>query len=67
MVDAHDKGGQRMQALAPGHPVRDGAHLDRAQDRLAEPAALQNVLERPHGLVITHVLIDSQTNTGFRA
>src|SRR6266542_4580935 len=49
-----------MELFAPRHPVRNGAHLDRAQDRLAQPAAREKVAQGTHRLIVAHVLVDGE-------
>ena len=56
-----------MKLLCPWHPVRDGAHFDRAEDRRTDPAALQDVLHAADRLIVTHVLIDAERDAGFLA
>ena len=47
--------------------MRNGPHLDRGKHRLAQPAAAENVLERPHRLIVAHVLIDGERDAGAGA
>ena len=52
---------------APRHPVRDGPHVDGAEHRLAEPAAIEQVLHGPHRLVVAHVLVDRERRSRLGA
>ena len=51
-------------SLRPGHPVRDRPHLDRRQHRFAQNAAVEQRLERPHRVIVPHVLVDLEQHAG---
>ena len=55
---------QPVGALEERLPVRDRAHLDRGEHRLAEVAAVERGLERAHRLVVAHVLVDGENLAG---
>ena len=67
VVDGHDT--QRDPALAflPWHPVRDAAHVDGGQDRLADSAVSQERFAGTHRLVVAHVLVHGQHDAGLFA
>ena len=60
MMNRHDP--QRDPALAflPGHPMRDGPHLDRSQHGRPQLAPHEQALHAADRLVVAHVLVDRQ-------
>ncbi len=60
VVDAHVGERQPVVVLEEGLPVRDGVHADLGEDRLAEFAAVEDLLEHAHRLVVAHVLVDRE-------
>src|SRR6185437_1906932 len=67
VMDAHVEEGQAVVRLEKRLPVRTGSHLDRGQNRRAQNTALEQILERPHRLIVAHVLVDRQGETGIGA
>src|SRR5262245_52559383 len=64
MMDRHDVCRQRREAFRPRHPVWNCSHLNRAEHRIAQIAAVQKILHRSHGLIVAHVLVHAQLNSG---
>ena len=64
MMDRHDPQRDPALPLLPGHPVRDGAHVDAGENRLAQQPSLQQALACADRLVVTHVLIHGQHDPG---
>ena len=60
MVDRHVEQGQPVVIAQERLPVRDRAHLDRGEHRLAEIAAVEQLLEHADRLVEAHVLVDRE-------
>ena len=67
VMDAHVEQGQPVVVAQEILPVRDRAHLDRGDHRLAQVAAVEQLLEDPHRLVEAHVLVDRQHLAGVAA
>ena len=47
--------------------MRPGVHHDLGDDRLAELARVEERLERPHRLVVAHVVVDAELDAGLVA
>src|SRR5262249_10234716 len=60
VVNAHDAERHPALALLPGHPMRNGPHVDGRQHRLPQPAAVEDHLAGPYRLVVAHVLVHGQ-------
>ena len=59
---------ERAAVPGPGHPVRNGPHLDRGQHRIAQDPSVKQVPEGSHRVIIPHVLVhlehDPRPGTG---
>ena len=66
MVHAHVGERQPVVVLQKALPVRDRVHVDLREDDLAELAAVEDLLEHAHRLVVAHVLVDREDLAGRR-
>ena len=63
-MNAHVGQCQTVIALEKSLPVRDRVHVDLGEDDLAEISGVNQLLEHPHRLVVTHVLVDREDLAG---
>ena len=64
VMDRHDAQREPAEFLVPIHPMRNAAHVDRGEDWFPDGAVFQQGPGRADRLVVTHVLVYSQDNTG---
>ena len=57
---------QPVVVLEEGLPVRDGMHVDLREDDVAQRAAVDDLLQHAHRLVVAHVLVDREDLAGLR-
>ena len=64
VMDGHDAEGDPAEVGLPGHPVRDGAHVDGGEDGFAEMILVEERFGGADGLVEAHVLIYGENDAG---
>ena len=66
VVHAHVGERQPVVVLEERLPVRDRVHVDLREDDVAERAAVDDLLQHAHRLVVAHVLVDREDLAGLR-
>ena len=66
MVHAHVGKREPVIVFEEGLPVRDRMHVDLREDDVAERAAVDDLFQDAHRLVIAHVLVDREDPAGLR-
>ncbi|ESY01540.1 hypothetical protein X752_29030 [Mesorhizobium sp. LNJC398B00] len=65
MMHAHIGERQPVVVLKESLPVRDGMHVDLREDDVAQRAAVDDLLQNAHRLVVAHVLVDREDLAGL--
>ena len=65
MVDAHVEYRHSVVLTDEALPVGPSMHRNLGDDRIAEVAPVEECLQRPHRLVVPHVLVDGEEDARF--